>query len=129
MNTSGLGLIGNYSDSDDEHEVFTTADVVKRVLLEDILTKVVRTSAAVGVDGVDDVMVIDRKPTFDVYRPRKRELSECSSVVTANPASNDDSSEESTDSSRFKFLSAANDQRPRNYLRSCSPFGSIPHLN
>ena len=103
MNSSGLGLIGNYSDSDDEPEVFTPADVVKKVLLEDILASVVR-RAAVDVND-DDIMVIDRKPTFDVYRPRKRELSECSSVITAkSPSDDDDSSEESTDSSRFAIL-------------------------
>ena len=96
MNTSGLGLIGNYSDSDDEPEVFTPTDVVKKVLLDDILFGVVLRARA----DSDDVIVIDRKPTFDVYRPRKRELSECSSVITAKSASDDESSEESSESSR-----------------------------
>jgi hypothetical protein len=79
LNSSGLALISHYSDSEDETdpvEVFSSVDVITRILINDVLTKVVTTAKS-------DFMVIDTNPTFDVYRPRKRELSESSSVLVS----------------------------------------------
>ena len=96
-----LALIGNYSgesDSNDCDEVeeivqtFSTnpVDIVTKIILADILPKVVDLSNK-NDDVIDkhndvinnDVMFIDHNPSFDVYRGRKREMSESSSVVLA----------------------------------------------
>ena len=82
-----LALIGSYSSesedsaSDNEENVpevvSNPTDVVLKIILDDILPKVF-------VEKTDDeVMFIDHNPSFDVYRGRKREMSESSSVVLA----------------------------------------------
>lgn len=95
LNSSGLALLGDYgsSDSDTEAEPVDTSTYIKNEIIEAILTNVVFRAN-------DALMVVDRNPSFDVYRPRKRELSESSSIVTTEPLdlSSDDSS---TTSSRY----------------------------
>ena len=82
-----LALIGSYSgeseSEDDEIEEIiqplssNPADIVTDIILVDILPKVVND----GERKDDVVMFIDHNPSFDVYRGRKREMSESSSVV------------------------------------------------
>lgn len=97
--TSGLSLIADYgsdygdSDSDNETErrpePIDLATFIKSQILEAILTNVVFRAN-------DDLMIIDRNPSFDVYRPRKRELSESSSIVAEPLDLSDDSSTSSS---------------------------------
>ena len=85
-----LALLSNYSgesdgseasDSDVIEEVpLTPTDIVLQIILNDILSKVVSQNVVKNADD-DEVMFIDHVPSFDVYRGRKREMSECSSVV------------------------------------------------
>jgi len=82
-----LALIGTYSgesedsgnDNDDivEDVVLNPEDIALKIILDDILLKVFKEKAD------DEVMFIDHNPSFDVYRGRKREMSESSSVVQA----------------------------------------------
>ena len=97
--TSGLSLIADYgsdygdSDSDNDTErrpePIDLATFIKSQILEAILTNVVFRAN-------DDLMIIDRNPSFDVYRPRKRELSESSSIVAEPLDLSDDSSTSSS---------------------------------
>jgi len=82
-----LALIGTYSgesedsgsDNDDivEDVVLNPEDIALKIILNDILPKVFKEKVH------DEVMFIDHNPSFDVYRGRKREMSESSSVVQA----------------------------------------------
>ena len=80
-----LALIGSYSGESEDDEIeeiiqplsSNPADIVTDIILVDILPKVVHD----GERKDDVVMFIDHNPSFDVYRGRKREMSESSSVV------------------------------------------------
>ena len=104
-----LALLGNYSgeseesDNDDIEEIpQTAADIVLQIISNDILSKVVHQNVNRDV-GDDEVMFIDHAPSFDVYRGRKREISECSSVVVTDTIGVGHISDTSS-SSRFSIL-------------------------
>jgi hypothetical protein len=83
-----LALIGSYSgesedsssDNDEIVEIVASnpKDIALKIILDDILPKVFEKKS-----DDDEVMFIDHNPSFDVYRGRKREMSESSSVVQA----------------------------------------------
>jgi len=68
---------GNDNDDIVEDVVLNPEDIALKIILDDILLKVFKEKAD------DEVMFIDHNPSFDVYRGRKREMSESSSVVQA----------------------------------------------
>lgn len=69
---------GEESNEESDKNVINIEKFVQEVLLEEILLNVVNLSEV----KLDSVIKIDKNPSFDVYRPKKRLLSECSSVVT-----------------------------------------------